>query len=222
MESPIIRIASGTSLALPSLRSLAVSGEAGNLPPFPAGTLGRRSPASTRNERAASGFTLIEIVVILLVLTVAFGMIGINLTRDDSDILRDEGDRLALLIQAANEEAIMQARPFALTPAPEGYRFLRLDDENKLQPIKPGDLLGPRKLAHRIAIHDFQVEGAKEERPILIFEPSGVIPAFTIVLHLLDTRWYVQGHGNGKICSTRSLLTEADWRRIPIDSPSCA
>jgi len=169
-----------------------------------------------------SGFTLIELVVILLVLSVIFGMVGINLTRDDTDILRDEGDRLAVLIQAAHEEAIMQARPFALTPVPEGYQFLRLGDDNKLQPIQSGDLLGPRKLAHRVAIDDFEVEGAKDEKPILTFEPSGVVPAFTIVLHLQETRWYVQGHTNGKVCSTRNPLTEADWRRISIDSPSCA
>lgn len=216
MERPIVRIASAPPPSRP-VRSLVISSEARNL------ATSATAARSARSNRFARGFTLIELVVILLVLTITFGMIGINLTRDDTDILRDEGDRLAVLIQAAHEEAIMQARPFALTPVREGYQFLRLGDDNKLQPIQPGDLLAPRKLAHRIAIDDFEVEGAKkEEDPILIFEPSGVVPAFTIVLHLQQTRWYVQGHTNGKVCSTRNPLTEADWRRIAIDSPSCA
>lgn len=158
----------------------------------------------------ASGFTLIELVVILLLLTVIFSMVGINLTRDDSDVLRDEADRMAVLIQSAQEEAIMQARPFALTPAREGYEFLRMDDEGKLKPIGPGDLLGPRTLTAPVAISSFEIDGAKDAKdPILVFEPSGVMPSFTIVLRLGETRWYVQGQASGKVQSLRTPLTNA-------------
>lgn len=157
-----------------------------------------------------SGFTLIELVVILLVLSVIFGMVGINLTRDDSDILRDEGDRMAVLIQSAQEEAIMQARPFALVPAREGYEFLRLDDKGKLRPIGAGDVLGPRKLDARVAIDTFEIEGMKDAKePVLVFEPSGAAPAFTIVLRLGQTSWYVQGQPSGKVTSTRTPLADA-------------
>ncbi len=170
----------------------------------------RPSAAGTAARIAAAGFTLIELVVILLVLTVIFGMIGINLTRDDSDILRDEGDRMALLIQSAQEEAIMQARPFALTPAREGYEFLRLDDEGKLRPIAAGDLLGPRTLAARVAISGFEVDGVKDAKDaVLIFEPSGVAPTFTITLRLGETSWYIQGLASGKVHSNRTPLADA-------------
>ena len=157
----------------------------------------------------ASGFTLIELVVILLLLTVIFGMVGINLTRNDSDLLREEGDRMAVLIQSAQEEAIMQARPFALAPAREGYEFLRLDDKGKLKPIAVDDVLGPRKLAARIAIGGIEIEGVKDAKdPVLVFEPSGIAPVFTIVLRLGETNWYIQGQANGKVHSTRTPLAE--------------
>lgn len=187
-----------------------ISSEAINLPSFPIGVFGRRFLVCTRDDRFAVGFTLIELVVILLLLTVIFGMVGINLTRDDSDILRDEGDRMAVLIQSAQEEAIMQARPFALAPAREGYEFLRLNDEGKLKPIGPGDVLGPRTLAARVAISGFEIEGVKDaEDPVLVFEPSGAAPAFTIILRRGETNWYVQGQANGKVYSTRTPLADA-------------
>lgn len=187
-----------------------IPSEARNLSRFVQRAIGGRPLACARDSRFAAGFTLIELVVILLVLTVIFGMVGLNLTRDDSDILRDEGDRMALLIQSAQEEAIMQARPFALARAREGYEFLRLDDEGKLRPIGAGDLLGPRTLAARVAISGFEVDGVKDAKdPILVFEPNGAAPTFTITLRLGETSWYIQGLASGKVHSNRTPLAAA-------------
>ena len=153
----------------------------------------------------AGGFTLIELVVILLLLTVILGMVGINLTRNDADLLKEEGDRLALLLQSAQEEAIMQARAYAFAPAADGYRFLRMDERGKLAPIAAGDLLAPRQLTARVSLAGLALDGVAEVKdPLLVFDPSGVTPVFTITLQAGDIPWYVHGDVDGSVYSSPS------------------
>ena len=154
---------------------------------------------------AAGGFTLIELVVILLLLTVILGMVGINLTRNDADLLKEEGDRLALLLQSAQEEAIMQARAYAFAPAADGYRFLRMDERGKLKPIAAGDLLAPRQLTARVSLAGLALDGVAEIKdPLILFDPSGVAPVFTITLRAGDTPWYVHGTVDGSVYASPS------------------
>jgi len=158
----------------------------------------------------ARGFTLIEVLVILLLLLIILGMVGINLARNDRDIVRDEGERLALLIQAAQEEAIMQARPFAVEPAADGYRFLRVDDNGKLKALGAGEIFEPYRLPQLVGIASVELDGAKENKdPVIILDPSGSAPVFTIVLHAGRTDWYVQGLANGKIVSGAAPIERA-------------
>lgn len=153
----------------------------------------------------AGGFTLIELVVILLLLTVILGMVGINLTRNDADLLKEEGDRLALLLQSAQEEAIMQARAYAFAPAADGYRFLRMDERGKLKPIATGDLLSPRQLTARVSVAGLVLDGVAEIKdPLIVFDPSGLAPVFTITLQAGDTPWYVHGEVDGSVYSSPS------------------
>jgi len=70
------------------------------------------------------GFTLIELAVIVLIVTIIIAAIGINLTRSDRDRVRDEAERLAVLIQAARDEAVLQGRVLVMELTDDGYRFL--------------------------------------------------------------------------------------------------
>lgn len=156
------------------------------------------------------GFTLIELAVIMFLLVIILGMAGMNLTRGDRDVLRDEGDRLAVLIRAVQEEAIMQGRPFAVAPAADGYRFLRVDDNGKLRTLSDGDTFAPYRLPHVIEIASVQLDGVNEDKePVIILDPSGSMPVFTIVLHAGRTEWYVQGLANGKVYSVASPVAGA-------------
>jgi len=156
------------------------------------------------------GFTLIEITVILLLLAIILSFVGINLTRDERDIVRDEADRLALVIRAVHEEAIMQGRPYAFAPATDGYRFLRVDDSGKLKPLGAADAFAPYRLPAPVEIAGVELEGAKEDKdPLIVLDPSGALPVFTIVLHFGRIDWYVQGLANGKIVSAASPAADA-------------
>jgi len=168
------------------------------LPAFPVLTAGAR--------RAAAGFTLIELVVVMLILTIVLGMVGVRLTRDVRDTVRDEAERLALVLQSAREQAILEGRPYAFALTDEGYQFLRLGDEGRLVPVRGDEILGPRRLPRALTLAPQRPAAAAPARAdLILFDPSGEFPAFTMVFAADDVVWYVQGRTDGRIIASPTL-----------------
>ncbi len=65
-----------------------------------AGGLGRRWP-----RRCRRGFTLVELLVVLLMIALASGLVGLALRQDDDSRLEREAVRLAALLEAGRAEA---------------------------------------------------------------------------------------------------------------------
>lgn len=85
-----------------------------------------------------AGFTLVEILVVLFIVSVMTGIAVANmpaLTRTgDFDI---EARRLKVLIDLAREEALLQSAEFGLLPERNSYQFLLFDDvERTWSPLK--------------------------------------------------------------------------------------
>lgn len=157
-----------------------------------------------------SGFTLIEIVVVMLVLSIILGMVGVRLTRDQSDILRDEAQRLALVLQNAQQQAILEGRHYAFMLTSDGYQFLLLNREGRLVPIRADELLGPRKMPPLMALAPDRPAADATKRPDpILFDPSGEFPVFTMILRIGELTWYVQGRDDGQIQSTSTLQPAA-------------
>jgi type II secretion system protein H len=149
----------------------------------------------------ARGFTLIELLVVVVIIVIMVTLAGVQLMRSPGEAVRDESERLALLLQAARDEAILQGRVFAFGAGRESYRFLRLERDGKLRIAKDDELLRPRQLAAGVAIESLQVEGVAEDAPVkgVIFQPSGDLPAFRILLAGGGARWSVVGAPDGTI-----------------------
>ncbi len=175
------------------------------------------SDSNGRAHFVISGFTLIEIVVVLLVLTIILGMAGVQLTRDDTDAVRDEARRLALVLQNAQQQAILEGRPYAFALTDDGYHFLRLGEKNRLVPIEADEVLAPRRLPRAITLspHKFteqtqkradSMERTNKRADLILFDPSGEFPAFTLVFEVgQQAVWYVQGRTDGQIHSASTL-----------------
>jgi general secretion pathway protein H len=147
------------------------------------------------------GFTLLELLVVVAIVAIMVGLAGAQLMRSPGEAVREESERLALLLQAAREEAILQGRVFAFGAGRDAYRFLRLERDGKLRIAKDDELLRPRRLPAGVAIEFFQVEGVSEDAPLkgVVFLPSGDLPAFRILLAGIGARWSVVGSPDGTI-----------------------
>jgi len=78
--------------------------------------------------RKEHGFTLIEILVVVVIIAtiVSIAMLSMNLIADDRE-LGTERNRLATLIEVAQDEAMMQGRELGLEVMTSTYRFVEFD-----------------------------------------------------------------------------------------------
>lgn len=147
------------------------------------------------------GFTLIEVLVVVLIITVMIAVASVNLLRGPEDQVREEAERLALLLQTAQQEAVLQGQVLAFSAGRDGYRFLRLDDKGKLQPLAD-EILRPRTLPPGVEIAAFHVDGAgSSERDGIVLAPSGELASFRIAVTAGTAQWWVVGLANGAIRS---------------------
>lgn len=91
----------------------------------------------------ASGFTLLELLVVLVIAGLTLGMVSFNAMPSERQVLQKESQRIAILLQLARDEAIVRNRPIAFEADEQGYRFL-IREENTWQPLMQDDLLKAR------------------------------------------------------------------------------
>lgn len=85
--------------------------------------------AAVAHPRRAAGFTLVEILVVMVIIGITLGLASLRAIPSPRQDLEDEAKRLTLLLQLARDEAIVRNRPVAFEATPERYRFLVRTDE---------------------------------------------------------------------------------------------
>lgn len=73
---------------------------------------------------ADSGFTLVELMVVLMILALAATAVVLTLPGEDQSV-RSEADRLAARLAAARDIAVVEGRSVSVRFAPSGYGFER-------------------------------------------------------------------------------------------------
>lgn len=74
--------------------------------------------------RRANGFTLVELMVVLMILALAATAVVLTIPGDERT-LRSEADRLAARLAAARDVAVIEGRSVAINFVPSGYGFER-------------------------------------------------------------------------------------------------
>jgi general secretion pathway protein H len=105
-----------------------------------------------------NGFTLIELLVVLVVMGIALGMAVVQLMPDSRAALRDEAQRLALLLENAGLDARASGRPLAWSYEANGYRFWKRDGYGGWVRVEDDPVYRARVLPEGMAITEASVE----------------------------------------------------------------
>ncbi len=177
------------------------------------GRTGKRSDhAETPRTQKNTGFTLIEILIVLVIIGIGIALVSVNFRVDPKAQLRDETQRLALLLQATRTEAISTGKSLAWIAAPTKFGFYTRDEERRWTVAFNDPPLAESNLPSQLTIVDVQINGAKV--PIatpLVFSSSGLNTPFQLELRTEhgEQMWVIgDPGGNIRFSETQPTRTE--------------
>jgi general secretion pathway protein H len=136
-------------------------------------------------RREARGFTLLELMVVVVIISIMIAAATITLQRNPRDLLVDNGDRFRALVSLARDEAVFGSRTMGIGFSGNGYAFFQMDDAAKW--LRPESRqYRQRLLPQRVTLEVFR-EGVsialpEEEikKPDIVILSSGEMTPFDI------------------------------------------
>ena len=104
------------------------------------------------------GFTLVELLVVLVVIGITLGMTMVQLMPDNRAVLRQEAKRLAVLLENATLEAQASGQTLGWSGEASHYRFWKKNAYNDWVRIEDDTLFRPRELPEGIRISQVSIE----------------------------------------------------------------
>lgn len=148
-------------------------------------------------NKRARGFTLLELLVVLVIVGITLGFVSLNAMEGNSQALQNEGQRIALLLQLARDEAIVRNRPIAFEADSNSYRFL-IREQSKWELLPQDELLREREFARAPVTLSISPPVAAETNPLrIVFGREPVDKPFVLTLSARDARVAVRADGIG-------------------------
>lgn len=128
------------------------------------------------NTDRQSGFTLLEMLIALVVISIAISLVMINIMPDERSQLRGEAERLALLLENAGLEARISGSPLAWSSTKTGYQFWHKNSYNDWVRIEESSPFRARNLPEGMTISEVRVEEQPLKRDDLLSFSASVLP----------------------------------------------
>jgi len=142
-----------------------------------------------------AGFTLLEMLVVLLIAGLLVSLASLTMTRNPRTDLNEEAQRLALLFESAGDEAQVRARPIAWQPLEGGFRFDMHTDDG-WRPLHD-DLLGPRQWEGGVTGVAISYPGSDERANRIVFGTESIDTPVQVTLFSSVGSATIVGTGNG-------------------------
>ncbi len=146
----------------------------------------------SRSLARTAGFTLIELMVVLMVIGVVAGMVTMSAAPSPQRELRADADRLAQLLSLAREEAQVRGAPIRFEADASGFRFVVFRDR-EWQPITDDRDLRPRPWASETRVAVDRPDG----RRVLEFGRDLVEAPYRVVLQRPEAAVSIVANGLG-------------------------
>ncbi|MGB8518276.1 MAG: GspH/FimT family pseudopilin [Gallionella sp.] len=141
------------------------------------------------------GFTLLELLVVMVIAGIILGMVSFKAMPDDKQVLQQDAQRIALLLQLARDEAIVRNRPIAFEADANHYHFL-IREEQLWQPLVQDELLRERDFKHTPMI--FTLTPAAPTTPLrIMFGREPVDKPFVLSLAVGNAQVNIRADGIG-------------------------
>jgi general secretion pathway protein H len=153
-------------------------------------------PRSRLNRGRAAGFTLLEMMVVLLIAGLLVSLTAVTMTRNPRTDLNEEAQRLALLFESAGDEAQVRARPIAWQPFEGGFRFDQRTQDG-WRPLRD-DLLGPRQWEGGVTGVAISYPGSDSQADRIVFGTEAIDTPVQVTLFSAAGQATIVGTGNGR------------------------
>lgn len=120
-------------------------------------------PAFRCSRRYSAGFTLIELMVVVLIIGITLTYTVVSIGRNVDQDVQTEAQRLGALVTLAAQESVLHSTEHALEFGHDSYKFLILNESQWTQP-EDDAMLRERKLPEGIMLevylegHEFKFE----------------------------------------------------------------
>jgi general secretion pathway protein H len=154
-------------------------------------------PISAPGICSRRGFTLLELLVVLLIMGLFAGLVAAVSHPDERTQLRVEAERLAQLLELAAAESRLTGKPLAWTADGARYQFWRWRDDGWIE--ARDETLRPRQLPPGIAVADLRIEAQPQAVDMrLEFAPHATL-AYDFEISLGAVRYIIDASPMGEV-----------------------
>lgn len=156
-----------------------------------------------RTFKRATGFTLIELMVVLVIVGLTSSLVTLHFFPDSRKQLAQESQRLGLILSHASEYASTHGTSVAFDFDASGYVFYTQDPLSREWHVLENDnILRQRQWSDDIRPVSMRVNQNATSVHRFVFRSSGLHPDFTLTLELEGLKASIHGNMLGQIHSS--------------------